>query len=726
MRLGKSWKEFEVGDSLISLRRGRGGVVAIRGDDEYAIQKGLGVAHGIDRLLQMLLTRVFAKGKITEYFFDTEEAFAFDYLARKMDLAGEVEVDLQNVTPEAKKWAGAYCEGVNFVLEKKGAPLLAKLGRVPKDPWTVVDILNLIKMQMYFGLGQVQERVERLIVRAIREGVSLEKLQKLFTPYLDKIPEETIELIRKAHLEFPYLDAQIEFEPGFSNNWVVSGEKSASGTPLVCHDPHLQINRLPSIWYEAMMRVGGHFQMGISMPGIPGLIMGRSESIAANFTYGMMDTVDFFFEEIRDGCCRREELWVPITCRQEVLHRKKRGETILYFYETDTGVLEREDPLNPKIEDGLYLSHAWSGYKRSASPNINGLSALFSCQTVHEARERIQMITIPGNWLLADLKGNIAYQQSGRLPKRTETTLFPLPAWEKKNHWDGYVPGGELGYEINPERGFLSSANDDKNGLGKYIAITTPFASYRNDRIVTLLSEEKKYTLKEMEKIQTDVVSYQAKAFLEQLLPLLPDTKEGEILKKWGGEYSLDSQGAVLFEAFYRNLQKEVFGRMFGQEAWRQIATRHSLLIFIHGHFDRALLSDDPIWYGQEGKEATWKRILLATLDSFSEVPVPTWGGENQFTMHHLFFDGRLPKWVGVDRGPLSATGSRATISAIQIFHEHEREVTTGPSYRFLSDLGTSTALTSLPGGPSENPFSSLYDHDLPLWLAGLYKEIEA
>ncbi len=715
MKIVSSFQKFLVSGSEISLKRGEGGVVHIQAQDAEGQNRALGFVHAHERLNQMLLTRVLASGKITEYLGDTDGLFAMDSLIHKMPMQHDTAADIENLTFEAKTWCQAYCDGVNHYLETYGAPRLSRFLKVPVHPWTLNDLFTLVKVHKYIGLAQIQERLERFIVQAIHDGVDFVQLKKIFVPYLDSLDEETVKILKKVHLK-PYIKMQMHPEPAFSNNWVVSGLKTASGKPLCAHDPHLQINRLPSFWYEVVIETPQDYQMGVTIPGFPGMLMGRTKNLSGSFTYGMMDTIDLFIEEIKDGHYRREEGWKPLVERKEVVKRKKKGDTTLTFFETDAGVIETS---SHAIDDGFYISLAWSAKKLGVSPTINAISKLWSADSALKAGEIAREMTLSCNWIFADQNNNIAYQQSGRLPKRKHTTLFPLPAWKKENLWDGFVDPKELSSCYNPPCGFVASANNDKNLPNLPISITCPYSSYRYERIVERLSEDKKFTIDEMKALQCDLYSLQAERFMNQIQDLLPQTEAGNILKTWDCKYTTESKGAFLFEAYYEALMQEVFGNIFGQAAWEEISHQRSLLIFTHGHFDRILLSDDESWFGPEGKKACLKKVLEKLPKTIS-----TWGKHNRFTMHHLLFSGKLGKLLRYNIGPLEIAGSRATVAASFIMHESKRAVAVGACYRSVSDLATDEAHTILAGGPSEKAFSPFYKIDIKKWLNFEYKKL--
>ncbi|NGX60677.1 MAG: Acyl-homoserine lactone acylase QuiP [Chlamydiae bacterium] len=724
MKIKRSWQSIEITGSTLKIRRGSGGVVEVEAANPVDLQKGLGFAHAADRGIQMLLTRLVGRGEITHNLMDNEEGYAFDLLIRKMGFRRDVENDLANLTPETLLWMEAYCEGVNAYFAGRGKPLIPKLLKIPIFPWTLSDTLVIAKMLSYVGVAQQQERLERFLVHAIHDGVSVEKLKKLFSPYLEELDEEIVSLIQKLHLTFTFHDQKLRFQPLLSNNWVISPEKSASGAPLAAGDPHLQINRIPSSWYEAVGRWGDkEYIAGITLPGAPGWLMGRTRYLSASFTYGMLDTTDFFIEEIKGGNYRRGNRWIPLKLREETIFRKKEGRKRLLFYETDAGVLERPDPSILPIQDGYYLSLAWSCLHEGASPILNNLHHAWSGKTVDDMQMFLWNWPVPCNWAIADREGNIGMQQSGRVPKRKGCGLVPLPAWKEENLWQGFYKGTDLVSELNPERGFCGNANDNKDHPQN-----PPFCNvapdYRYRRIHQVLSSERKLTKEDMKALQLDVYSVQAEEFMNVLSPLLPQNPQGDLLRSWDFFYHKESKAATLFEEIYHALKEEVFAPMFGAEIWKHYGQDSPFISWTFQNFDRILFSSDPSWFGEEGKEALFRRVIEQTLAASPLDSLPTWGEKTAFSMNYILFDGKLPTFLGFDIDNIQLGGSRATVDTFQTFYIGPRKIVTGTSYRFVTDMGEDTLDSCLPGGVSEKLFSPLYKSDLPLWLSSTYKTL--
>jgi len=654
-----------------------------------------------------------------------------DIFMREMGLARYAKVEALNAAPEGRTLGEAYAEGVNYWLGTNRRPIELIMLRYDPEWWTIADTILTIKLMSYVGLAQSQQDFEKFLIQAVRAGVPAGRLAALTPPHLDGLDEETTELIAKLRYVQPLVPEGLRFLSAVptlmaSNNWAVAGSRTESGHPLQCNDPHLECNRLPAIWYETVMHTNDDFRIGATMPGVPGLVMGRTRNLSFGFTYGFMDMVDYFIEQCHDGDYRRGDSFVPLKTRNETIARKGESPLEITVRETDVGVLEC-DSGEPALEDGFYLSRAWSAHRVGGAASLDALARLPSVTTVSRAQEVVRNVAISCNWLLADREGNIGYQQSGLLPKRKHSGLHPVPAWEEQWLWRGAVAPDQLHSLLNPPEGFLATANNDLNPTNGLLVINLPMGSYRVDRIRALLKEREACTLEDMRHIQNDLYSIQAERFMAVLEPLLPETFAGRLLAGWDFCYNCESRAATLFETVYHALLREVFGNgLLGQEVWDETVSSTAIVADYYHLFDEALLGDDPSWFGEEGRSDLFKRVLEDVLNEVSLDAISPWGRRQQIVMKNIFFDGRLPRWVGFDHGPVELPGNRATIVQGGIFTAHNRQTTFTPSWRFITDLGEDRALTALAGGPSGRRFSKWYKTDIKRWLEGDYKTLEA
>jgi penicillin amidase len=708
----------------VSMRRVEGGVVEMTANSDDDLARGLGFAHAHDRQIQMMLVRLIGQGRLSECLRSDDETTEIDLFMRDMGFARLAERDAAEVGGEVRAWAQAYCDGVNAYLQHARRPWEFVLVGYRPEPWRIEDTLLTIGLMSYVGLAQSQEDMERLIVQALRAGVSLQRLKTLCAPHLDAVDDELVALLKQVREVRGLVPDAVRFLEALpkvmaSNNWAVSAERSASGHALQCNDPHLECNRLPAVWYEWVGCLPDDFRLGITMPGVPGLVMGRTRMLSAGFTYGFMDMVDLFVEEIRDGQARRSGGWEPVDERVERIERKGSSPIEVQVRQTTHGVIEA-DP-HTKLDDGLYLCRAWSGQLGGAARSLEALYRRQHATDVAAGMETLREVSISCNWLLADRHGHIAYQQSGLLPRRKHSGLHPVQGWDSQMAWDGLVPAEELSHTLNPPGGVLATANQDLNQPGRPLSINLPMGSYRVDRIEALLSEKAKLDLEDMKRIQRDLYSLQAERFLELLRPILAELPGAEVLLEWDGRYDAASRGATAFERFYEGVLREVFGKgLFGEEAWDAIAGTSGIVVDFYHLFDAVLLGEDETWFGEEGRDALFRRVLAEVLIE----PVPTWGEVRQVTMTNLFFGGRLPRFLGFDHGPFPLEGNRATVVQGAIYTAHGRTTTFTPSYRYLTDLGTDEAHTVLAGGPSDRRWSQWYRTDIERWLRYQYKTL--
>lgn len=704
----------------VKIGRTTGGVVKIEAADELGYASAVGFGHAMDRPLQLWLTRLIAQGRLAECLKDDPATLAIDIVMRKLGFWHAAREDAGRLAPELRLVIDAYAAGVNAGLAAHGVPFELKLVKYRPEPWVAADSLMIGALMGYIGLAQTQQDIEKFILQAIKGGVDLAKLKTLFSPHLDDLSEARLAAIGKLTIAEAIAPDALTLFPGLraSNNWAVSPARSASGKAIYCSDPHLEINRLPAIWSEIVARVGDDWRIGITVPGTPAMVMGRTSRVAFGLTYGFMDQIDYFIEEVRGGACRRGEDFEPVTTRLETIYRKGRGKVEIEVHASRHGVIEHGDGA---LRDGFFLARAWSGEQGGAAATFAALQGLAQARNVEEARVAASKAAMSANWVIADEAGHIAHQQSGWSPRRRVSGLVPMLGWDAADDWRGRLDPSELASIVDPPEGFLASANDPRGKVGVNLAM----GSARLDRIEALIRAKDKLDVADMRALQTDVLSLQAEAWLAHFLPLMPDGPCKTALIEWDRRYDPASRGAVLFERFYEALLEETMGkRVFGLEAWRTLWRETCLPHTYFDLFDRALLSDEALWYAPDGKAAVVAAAAARAFDGVEPSLSPSWGERRQFKFTNVFFNGALPGFAGFDRGPFALPGGRATIAQGQLFKSYGRATSFAPSWRLIADFAEKAVETALPGGPSDRRFSAHYATDIANWLAGKTKRL--
>jgi penicillin amidase len=699
--------------------RDKHGVCHIDGKDRKEVFELMGYAHGRDRGMQMLLMRILGQGRTSEFLDSSDEMLEIDKFFRRMNWAGATSPEVEKFSPAARETAAAYNQGVNKALTEK-IPWEFKLFGYNPAPWRTEDSVLISRMIGYLTLAQSQGEMERLFIEFVQAGVDAQRLNELFPGVLGGLD---IDLIKKIKLQERIVSPASLWNLAApvmmaSNNWAVSGRKTASGKPILANDPHLEVNRLPNVWYEIVLKTPDRYVMGGTMPGVPAILVGRNLGLAWSATYTFMDSTDSWIEQCKNGSCLREaDKWLKFSERAETIKRKGKDTVTVVFYENDHGVLEG----NP-YDEGHYIATAWAP-SLSGAVTYNSFVKMWDAESVKEGMDILGYVESSWNFVLADTQGNIGYQMSGLMPKRRDgiSGFVPLPGWEEKNNWQGFEKPQDLPGCYNPDSGYFVTSNQNLNGFGKVSPINAGMGSYRSDRIGRLLSENKKITCEYMYKVQHDVFSIQAESFMKILAPLLPGTAEAKKLKGWNLEYSADSEEAYIFDRFLKELYRLVFGENgFGNEAACYLDKNTGIFNDFYINFDRILLSEDSLWFGGQKRED----LYLQAAETALKGPPKKWGDTRKLVLTNILFNGKLPRFLGFDRGPVTIIGSLATPHQGQIFESAGRQTSFAPSFRLVTDLSTDDIYTNMCGGPSDRRFSKWYCSDLDNWLTGKYKKI--
>lgn len=719
MKFDKDRNILPGADGKIRIQRTSHGTMEIRAKTPRDLAQGLGVVHGLERQLHTLLMRIILQGTAAEHLAGDQAMIDLDLYMRRYDLLPDPQAEVQKLQPAVKEQLEAYCAGYNLVLEHRKPVWEMRLLGYRPPPWRVIDCLLLAKAFGFIGLIEAQGAMEKFLLQMIQKGVDQARLRELF-PYLSE--EIDYDLLGQIKLDPPVVPAQVRWLaalPKFnaSNNWVVSGAHTQSGLPLVCGDPHLEVNRLPGIWQEVIMRLPDNNLLGVTIPGMPGLVLGRTDHLAWSATYSFMDMIDYRIQRCKNGHYEHQGVLKPFQERPQTIGVKKGKPREVVFYENPHGVLEG-DP----HQQGLYLTMGWAGRQDCGADLFNTALNLDHARTVQEAMGLLQGLhCAPFCWAIGDSSGNIGFQMSGRYHNHPPgvSGLLPTPGWDSAFDPDGYIQGEALPSQYNPEDGIIVTANNDLNHLGQSDPINLPMGAYRAQRIEQLLRQGHEFTVADMKRIHQDLYSLQAERLMAVITPLLPQDAKGDILRNWDFTYRADSRAATLFESIYRKLITVVFGQGgVGEEVVDYLFAETGVFNDYYANFDDILLQPESTWYGQQGREELFKQAVAAGL----QAEAAPYGSTRRVVLAHLLFGGKLPRWLGWDRGPIELPGSRATIPQGQIFNSGGRQTTFSPSYRMISDMATREMHSNITGGSSDRRWSQWYNNETANWLAGVYK----
>ncbi len=701
----------------ITIERITGDVPLIKASNESDIYYGLGYCHATDRGMQMILMKILGVGTASKHLAASEEMLEIDKFFRRMNWHNQLKEEIEKLNKRDSDLLQAYCDGANAAFASKKPWELNLLLGFKDFKWTKEDVIILVRMTGFLTLAQSQGEIERLFVQMVQNGVKKEWLDELFPHILGDYDEVLLKKVKLTEKIVPDAVKWNVASTAFmaSNNWVISGNRTNSGSPILANDPHLEISRLPAVWYEAAAQLGEKYTYAATMPGLPSFLIGRNNSLAWGATYAFLDAIDSWVEKCKDGKYLKDGEWHNFIERKEIIKKKKGQDVEITFYENEHGTLDG----NP-YEDGYYLSTKWSG-ERSGANSLKAGFQMWNAENVEHGMEAIGLIESAFSWVFADTSGNIGYQMSGLMPKRSKSGFTPQPGWDSKNDWNGYHPAEDLPRAYNPPEGYIITANNDLNHLGKSSPINIPMGSYRADRIKQLVESEEKIDVAFTKKMHFDTYSSQAELFMKIIRPLLPNTPNGKLLHDWDLCYETDSNGAFLFEMVYRSLFQEVFGEVLGVNLVEFLQNETGIFADFYANFDAVLLAEQSAWFMGKDRDEIYKKAIQSALN----MEVKTWGEINQITLTHIILGGQLPKFCGFDRGPFPLLGNRATIHQGQVYTNAGRKTSFAPSFRLITDMGENSIHTNIAGGVSDRRFSKLYNNDFENWRKGIYKKFD-
>jgi len=720
----------------VRVRRDRWGVPHVDADEREDLFFAQGYCHGQDRLFQMDFYRRVVEGRVAEI--AGEDGLAVDKLMRTLGIRATAEREVEEMEPGLRAKLERFCAGANAAArDARARPFEMQVLRLEFAPWRPVDILSLGKL-LAFGLSTNWER-ELLRSDLVRElgpelAARLDPVYPAGNPVVDQLPfsgegmplVEQIDRVRRT--------LGLATEASGSNNWAVSGERSASGTPLIAGDPHLSPS-MPGIWYEVSLRHGDRFVRGASLPGMPGVYMGQNNDVCWTITNVMADVQDLFVERVEGEQYLFEDEWRPLQVRQEEIVVKGRSEPVsLEVRATHHGPI-----VNAALgaDEGEPLALAWQALSESTA-----FEAAFELLDIASGRELVAKLeghTAPAsNMVWADSSGSIGYKLIGRLPiRRGGCPDLPKPGWSGEFEWDGTVPYEELPEVTDPESGFVITANNRIVGDDYPHHITSDWLDgFRAKRIEQLLEETEKHDLESFEAIQNDnfsIPGLEAAARLSRLHPRGQRERSAiERLRSWDGCLGPDTIAGTIYQAFLLRLAREVARCAIGDrdlcERWLDRADNgflphvtspwrwHSHLMDLWEEADEELIGRP--WDGLV------LEALAGALDDLGERfgPDPEnwrWGRVHELKFPHPLGDAN-PLFDRLLNRRLRAGGAQETVSQIAYDPNDPYNAVWAPSWRMIADpTDPDRSRWQTFTGQSGHPASPHYDDLQVDWLDG-------
>ena len=712
------------------------------------------------RLWQMEIQTHNAAGRVSEVV--GERAIDVDRMQRRigMGYGAEVAQDYISKDPASKALIDAYCAGVNAyikTLKPKDYPVEYKLLDYAPEPWTSLKVALLLK-NMANMLSVFEYDIENNNFVAKYGESNFRELYPDFIadedPIIPKGTEWSVTAVnsdnQSAQAAAIGVNGRYELfanaltkpdEITGSNNWAVSGSKTKSGKPILCNDPHLRLS-LPSIWYEMHLVSPNMNVYGATLPGSPAVIIGFNDSISWGVTNGGRDVRDWYKVKFKDAGRNEYEYngqWLK--AEKKVERYKVRGapdvlDTVIY---TRFGIVVFDQNFGT-ADSKKSLAMRWTAHL--PSNEFKTFYLMNQGKNYDDYINALKNYTCPAqNFVFASRSGDIAIKQQGRFPlreKATEQGKYVSDGTTAKDEWKGFIPAADNPTVKNPERGFVSSANQHPTdstypyyypGLGVY-------ENYRNRRINKLLTDGNGIDVDFMKKMQTDNYNLLAQEALPVLLSLLDksglnadERKIVDALSKWNYYNNASEVSPVYFEVWWNELRKLLWDEMADKNVPMKQPNFYVTVEFLK-HDSTSQFYDN---LSTADKKETRADIVLMAFKriedtlrkkSFTEVAEPYDTDDNynksDLNPHNwgTYKDTKVSHLAGLDPFSSLHVYSGGNIGII-----NATNTTNGPSWRMIVDEGSMKAYVVYPGGESGNPGSIYYDNMVSPWSKGQYFE---
>lgn len=752
-------------------------ITADNGEDAY-FAYGFAVAQ--DRLFQMELQRRLARGELAEILgpklIDVDKRFRTLMLRRK---AEEYLADPGRINPEALKLTDAFLSGINYFVETQDLPVEFTLLGFKPAAFTRVDsvvMLGYMAFNFVHGLendsvyGMIKEKVPDIDMDELFPGYSRQKPVTIMETSIDYNKGDSISCSdeggnniagdqKKADGNGDFIkenDLIIQLRKAFrlsepldgSNSWVIAPSRSASGKAILGNDPHVGLSN-PGIWYEAHISYGDYGNYGYHIALVPFPMLGHNKYRGWTVTMFENDDCDLYYETINEknrDLVMYKGSWTRLKRYRETI-AVKGGDSIEY----EVAVT----PHGPIVSDFIKgykdkpVSMQWV-HLQNENPVLDAAYAMSVANDMESFEKAIAMIANPGfNVSYADSKGNIAWWAVGKLPMYRDhvNTMSILDGSSGRDDIIGYLPFRLNPRMKNPASGIIVTANN--MSTVKPLGPMKKIAAYwvptdRAARIIELLRSKEKWSLEELQKIQTDMKSQSAQSIVKEISRILEgdgkpfagmsgtEREAFSILKSWNGINTIDSPGAAIFHMNNYHITSLALRDELGEDLLKQYASLSE-----HWNFYKVFIKDEEsrLWDDRNTgiRETRRDVITRAFSDAVAEGVEKMGSDPNDWRwgrLHTIEFAHPLgikkPLNIIFNLGPYEAPGAFRTVNRFGgKFGNHDYKVTSVPSTRRLIDYGNmERSFAVLPSGNSGNSGSAYYDDQVDMYLKGEYRII--
>ena len=646
----------------------------------------------------------------------------------------------------------SFCNGINSRIQeiKNDPPIEFKILGMDPPLWDPTIVAGYERMMAHEMQGAWEPEI---VYGAIASYFGEEKLAEIIPGYADDKP--TIAAIEYDQFK-PVFDAVLDQEFALrdlfgehnadigSNNWVISGSRTASGKPLLANDPHLVFTQPPR-WFEMHLK-GGRFDVsGVCIAGIPVPVIGQNKHVAWGFTNTMVDDVDFFVETINPDNkneYRHDDKWLPMTVLEETIPLQNGEDTTIVIRMTHHGPII-SDIHSLLRNDDTAMSMSWTGHW--VTKEMDAWVGINTMKNWDDFTKALKNFGVPGqNIVYADADGNIGWRPAVFVPVRKEGfSMVPRPGNDSQYDWKGKVPYSQMPYLFNPPGGYISTANNKTIGDNFPYYISGLWADpSRAEQIKKRLDTLVNAAVEDMKSIQLELTS----PFAQEITPYILAVEKGDetgnlarafrYLREWNGVEGVDSEAALIFHAFMRSLTINLYGDELSLLGKNYLDAYTGLNYLVNRNIREVLKNKNSSWIDNiETKlkiesldEIIYTSIVGAVDELESNYGINhsnwKWGDAHSVTHRHLLSKVRFLNWLfDLSVGPYRSGGSDKTPNAGGYSFHKPYHQTSGASMRRIVDFSNlNETQFILPTGQSGIPGSPHYRDQAQLYHSGQYR----
>ncbi len=719
---------------------------------------GFGFAMAQDRLFQLDYLRRKGLGRLAEIL--GADGLNFDLIARTVGLNRIAAEELTRLPTETRTLLEHFSQGVNDWIERieQNLPVEFALLDYRPEPWSALDCLAIENEFRWYLTGRfpvivVPEHAKRIL----GEGALYREFclgsaddEAIVPPEAYRDLNEQMAKSKGRPADWPALEsvgqATGDPEGTGSNNWVVAGRHCRAGLPLVASDPHIAFEAV-SCWYEARL-CGGDFNVaGMAYVGMPAIMFGRNEKVAWGATNNICSQRDLYQERTsptHPDCFQYDGKWEPARQLTEAIAVRGQPNVVKTIRFSRNGPVVNE--ILPAIGDEPNpVTLKWLGAYHGGW--LTALLGMDRANNVAEFRESLRPWHVPTfNLVIADVHSKIAMQSAGRIPQRKSLERGFRLGWDPEDQWQGLIPFEHMPHAIDPDRGWMATANNRLAGNDyPYPLFGTWTSGYRCRRIRQMiqqrLSDQTRgahsgFDVDDFRRMQHDTLSLRAVECRDALVSALLGAFEAsdvasstlkhraeqttEILRAWDGRIETELVAPTIFNVFFTYWSRAAASVRLKVDANDLVARQ------MEAFAGRLLTGDSHGWFNGNQRNQLIVEVFQRTVDYLSqrfgnEMRQWQWGKLHQMPLTHvLTVRGDLGQLLTHGNAPAKGdmmtvcnTGSSLTWLA-----------TSGAGYRLIADLSTNELLAVDAQSQSGNPGSPHYSDQFSDWESGRYHRI--